>query len=132
MRVRYDHKEDILRLITETPDATSASLLDDPGIAVELATEDGHEIVGVTVLGMSAYLPLGNRGYDAETDTLTMGRTAADPELITRNGDLVGYWQVDKCDADGFRDPIGVAIKRASVHLASVSAKMSANLVNAD
>ena len=132
MRVRYDHKDDLLRLITETPDATSASLLDDPGIAVELATEDGHEIVGVTVLGMSAYLPLGSSGYDADTDTLTMGRTTEDPELITRNGDLVGYWQVDEYDADGFRDPIGVAIKRASVHLASASAKMTATLVSAD
>ena len=132
MRVRYDQEFDVLSIMTDTPEAICASLLDGPDIAVSLATEDGHDVVGVEILGVSAYLPLGNSGYDAETDTLTMGRTVSEPELITRNGDLVGYWQVDKYDADGFRDPIGVAIKRASVHLANVSAKMSATLVNAD
>ena len=132
MRVRYDHEFDVLSIMTDTPEAICASLLDGPHIAVSLATEDGHDVVGVEIMGASAYLPLGNSGYDAETDTLTMGRTADDPELVTRNCDLIGYWQVDECDADGFRDPIGVAIKRASVHLASASAKMSDNLVNAD
>ena len=132
MRIRYSREDDYLRLITQTPSAVSASLLDDPGVALDLATEDGHEIVGVEVLGISAYLPLGNRGYDAEADILTMGKTATDPELITENGDLVAYWHVDEYEPDGYRDPIGVAIRRASVHLAKVSEKLSPELVNAD
>ncbi len=129
MRIIYDHEVNVLRVITETPDAVSASLLDDPGIAIDLATEEGHEIVGITVMGASAYIPLGNRGYDAQTDTLTMGRTTDDPDLITENGDLVAYWQVDEEDSEGFGDPIGVAVRRASVHLAKVSAELAGVLV---
>ena len=37
MRVIYDREANVLRIITDTPAATAASLLDDPGIAVELA-----------------------------------------------------------------------------------------------
>lgn len=129
MRIIYDHEVNVLRVITETLDAVSASLLDDPGIAIDLATEEGHEIVGITVMGASAFIPLGSRGYDAQTDTLTMGRTTSDPDLITENGDLVAYWQVDEEDPEGFRDPIGVAIRQASVHLAKVSAELSGVLV---
>ncbi len=129
MRIIYDHEVDVLRVITETPDAVSASLLYDPGIAIDLATEEGHEIVGITVMGASAFIPLGSRGYDAQTDTLTMGRTTGDPDLITENGDLVAYWQVDEEDPEGFRDPIGVALRRASVHLAKVSAELAGALV---
>ncbi len=129
MRIIYDHEVNVLRVITETPDAVSASLLDDPGIAIDLATEEGHEIVGITVMGASAYIPLGNRGYDAKTDTLTMGQTTDDPDLITENGDLIAYWQVDEEHPEGFRDPIGVAVRRASVHLAKVSAELAGVLV---
>ena len=129
MRIVCDHEANVLRVISDTPDAVSASLIDDPGIAIELATEEGHEIVGFTVMGATAFLPLGNRGYDAETDTLTMGRTTGDPNLITENSDLVAYWQVDEEEPDGFRDPIGIAIRRASVHLAKVSAELAGVLV---
>ena len=96
MRVRYDREVDILSVVTDTPEAICASLLDGPDIAVSLATEDGHDIVGLEVLGASAFIPLGKLGYDAVTDVLTMGRTSQDPELITENGDLVAYWQVDE------------------------------------
>lgn len=129
MRVTYDQEVNVLGIMTDTPEAMCASLLYDPGIAVSLATEDGHDIVGLEVLGASAFIPLGNRGYDAQTDTLTMGRTTGDPDLITENGDLVAYWQVDEEDPEGFRDPIGVAVRRASVHLAKVSAELAGALV---
>ena len=75
---------------------------------VSLATEDGHDIEGLIVMGASAYLDL-DRGYDADTDTLVIGRTTCNPSLITENGDIVAYWQVDEDDPDGFRDAIGVA-----------------------
>ena len=134
MRVRYDPEVDALRVTTDTPGVVSASLLDPEydSVAVDLATEDGCEIVGLDVIWASTYLPLGKRGYDPGADTLLMGRSTCNPELITENGDLVGYWHVDKHEPGGYRDPIGVAIRRASVHLAKVSEKMSAYLVNAD
>ncbi len=134
MRVSYDQEVDALRITTGTPEAISESLWDDEhhDIVVDLAAEDSCDIVGLDVMWASAYLPLGKKGYDAESDTLLMGRTTSEPELITKNGDLVGYWQVDEDNPDGILNPIGVAIKRASVHLAKASEKLSASLVSAD
>ena len=134
MRVRYDPEVDALRITTDTLGVVSASLWDPEyhSVVADLATEDGHDIVGLEVLGASAFIPLGKLGYDTDTDTLTMGKTTTDPDLITENGDLIGYWRVDEYDPDGYRDPIGIAIRRASVHLAKVSEKMSAIPVNAD
>ena len=88
--------------------------------------------MGLDVNWASTYLALGIRGYDPDTDTLTMGNTTTDPDLITENGDLIGYWRVDKYDPGDYRHPIGVAIRRASVHLAKVSEQMSAIPVNAE
>ena len=125
MKVSYYHIDDLLYIDTGTPDVVSASLLDAPGIVVHLATEDGYDIVGFTVMGASAYLPLGNGGYDAETDTLLMGKSTTDPKYITENGDIIGYWQLDEYDpSDGYQHPIGVALRHASVHLAKVSAEL--------
>ena len=119
MLVSYDQQANVLRVTTDTPAATAASLLDDPGVAVELATADGHDIVGLIVMGASAYIPF-SKSYNAETDTLLIGRKTGDPKLTTENGDIVGYWEVDEDDTDGFRDPIGVAIKHASKHFAAI------------
>ena len=123
MQVSYDKEANVLHVTTEAPKATAASLLDDPGIAVELFTRDGHDIAGLIVMGASVYLPLG-LGYDSETDTLIMGTKASDPTLITETGDFVGYWQVDEDNPNGARDPIGVALKHASKHLAKVLAEV--------
>jgi uncharacterized protein YuzE len=134
MRVRYDQEVDALRITTGTPEAISESLWDTEhhDIVVDLAAEDSCDIVGLDVMWASAYLPLGKKGYDPESDTLLMGRATSEPDLITTNGDIVGYWQVDDDNPGGIPNPIGVAIKRASVHLAKASEKMSAHLVNAD
>ena len=120
MLVSYDLQANVLRVTTDTPAATAASLLDDPGIAVELATADGHDIVGLIVMGASAYIPFG-KAYNVETDTLFIGRKTGDPKLTTENGDIIGYWEVDEDDPDGFRDPIGIAIKHASKHFEPIS-----------
>ena len=123
MHVSYDSEANVLQVATETPGGTAASLLHDPGVAVELATHDGHDIVGLIVIGASAYLPLGNgcNEYNADTDTLLIGKKTNDPSLISRNGDIVGYWRVDEDDPDGFRDPIGVAVKHASKHFEAIA-----------
>ena len=124
MRVDYDSEVGVLHFITETQAVEGASLFDDPGVVVEIATEDGQDIAGLIVMGASAYFNL-DRGYDADTDTLVIGRITCNTSLITKNGDIVAYWQVDEDDPDGFRDPIGVAIRRASVHLAEAIAAPS-------
>ncbi len=117
MSLSYNKEDDILSITTKTPAATSAALLYDGGIAVDLATEDGYEVVGVVVMGASLYIQFG-KGYDPETDILLMVRKTNDPAFITENWDFVGYWQADKIDPTAFQDPIGVAIKQASKHFA--------------
>ena len=123
--VRYDNEIDALRVATDRVGATSSSLWHNSDIVVDLVTEDGHDIVGLGVMCASLYLPLGKKGYDADTDTLLMGDSTSDPALITENGDFIGYWKVFEGDPDGFRAPVGVAIKNASVHLAEVVAAPS-------
>lgn len=123
--VHYDSEVDGLRIATDSGGAASASLLYNGDIVVDLATEDGHDIVGIGALCASLYLPLGKKGYDAETDTLLMGNSTSDAALVTENGDFIGYWQADENDPDGFYDPIAVAVKHASVHLADVIAAPS-------
>ena len=125
MRVRYDPEVDALRVTTETPEAVCESLWDPEhhDVVVDLAAEDGLDIVGLDVMWASIYLPLGKRGYDAKTDTLLMGRATTEPELISENGDIIGYWERDKDEPDGCLNPIGVAINRASVHLGRVVPK---------
>ena len=120
MRVIYDREANVLRIITDTPAATAASLLDDPGVAVELATDDGHDIVGLILMGASAYIPPGE-SYDAASDTLLLGRKTTTSGMITENGDFVGYWQPYEDEPDAFMDPVGVLLRNASKHLAAVS-----------
>ena len=75
-------------------------------------------------MGASAYLPL-KKGYDLETDTLLLGKRAEPPDLITETGDFVGYWHAHCGEPGGFMDPVGVLIRDASKHLASVCASFA-------
>ena len=120
MKASYDTKADVLSLTTGIQPATSASLLDDPDIVVDLAEADGHNIVGLMIMWASAYVPL-NKGYDPDTDTLLLGTKTAPHHLISENDDFIGYWQVDDDEPDGFMDPVGVLLRNASRHLAQVT-----------
>ena len=117
LRLIYDRDVDVLSLETGQKGATSSSVLGLEEVVVDLATEDGHDVTGLMIMGAQAYLPLGTRGYDAGSDTLTLGVAIGDPDLITENGDLVAYWQPDKVEPEGFMHPIGVAVRNASRHL---------------
>ena len=119
LNVLYDHAADVLRLMKGEDEATSATLLDEFEIVLSLATEDGHHIVGIDIMGASSHLPLGKSGYDQENDELTLGSTLAET-IVTENGDIVGYWMVDAVDPEGFMDPVGVVIRHASRYLAQV------------
>ena len=121
MKANYDEEADVLSLTTGIQPATSASLLDDPDIVVDLAEADGHDIVGLAVMWASAYLPL-KKGYDPETDALLLGTKNASPDLVTECDDFVGYWRVDEDEPDSFMDPVGVLIRNASKHFAQVNA----------
>ena len=123
MKATYDVEGNVLQVLNGQAIADTASLLRGPDAAVHLGTAEGHDVVGFLVVGATAYLPFG-LGYDPDSDTLTVGETTDEPELVTENGDLIGYWAVDEQEPDGFRDPIGFAIRRASEHLAPAIAAL--------
>ena len=120
MRVIYDEEVDVLRLIYNQAAIETKPFVRGPFAALEVAKD--RKVVDVEVVGASAYLPLG-RGYDAENDVLTIGETTDDPDMVTENGDFVGYWEVYE-RGPGLIVAIGVAIRRASVHLAPVIAAL--------
>ena len=118
MKSEYSDEVDILDVFTEEDEATGAGLLRQPGVDIFLGTEDGYDIVGFHVVGGSAVLPLGKMGYDAGSDTLTLGETTEDPARVSANGDLTAFWEPFPGDTDERMNPIGVSLRRASVHLA--------------
>ena len=126
LKLVYDQEVDVLRLLTTEKGSTSSSLLGLEEVVIDLATNEGHHVVAVEVMGASAYLPLGKHGYDAQTDTLTLGIAVCYPDRITENGDIVTFWQTDEEEPSSFMDPIGVAVRNASIHLSAVSGQMGA------
>ena len=125
METVYDREANVLRFITGEASAQGSSLLDDPDVLIELDTHDGHGIVGLAVMGASAYLPLGKLGYDAEQDVLTFGVQVSDPDRVTENGDLVAYWQPDPESPGEFMDAVGAAVRNVSRHLGELATSVS-------
>ena len=123
MELDYNSLDDVLHLGPEGQVEDGSMLLDNPGIVLLTGADGGCDIVGAVIMAASYHLSL-RHGYDAKSDTLLLGQATDDPALITKNGDFVGYWKPDADDPDGFWEPIGVAIKRASKHLAPVLADL--------
>ena len=121
----HDRGANVLRMGTGEPVADTAGVVSLHDLALDMATEDGHDVIGFTLTGASHYLPLGaGAGYDVRHDILTIGDTTDDPDLVTQNGDFIGYWAVSRANPNGFRDPIGVAVRRASTHLGDENLKV--------
>ena len=123
MEASYNKKNNILYLCSKGR-IHAEELETAPGIVVDLVGEDPQfpcAFSGIEVSGASAFLPLGKKGYDAATDTLTFGESTDVSKLITENGDFVGYWVEDPHDPDD-AIPIGVALRRASKYLSPLSA----------
>ena len=134
LSVSYDPKFDILYVSAGAPCCDGASIENMFDVVAEIKTRDGYDVAGLIIQGAADYLyppfvpsqgdppaaagdnPLSR--YDPDTDTLTLGFTTDNPEMITQdNPHLVAYWQRDPEDADYF-PPIGVSILNASKHLA--------------
>ena len=124
MWVIYDKEADVLRMGSGQPIKDTSGLLRGPDAAVDMATDGGCDVVGFILTGASAYLPLG-LGYDPERDVLTIGETTDDPDLVTENGDFVGYWEVYVAEPGGVRLPVGVAVRRASMYLKKVLSELT-------
>ena len=127
MRVSYDEENDILALSTGQVQRDGASLYDYTDVAALFGTDGGRDIVGVEMMAASHWF---SKGYDKEKDTWLLGNSTDNPDMITVDGDFVGYWQPYDADPCEVPDPIGVAVMRASAHLGKVSEKVFANWLN--
>ena len=111
----FDTEHGTLRISTGQPSTTFQDLAEDIYTLVEL-NEDNPSVIGIAIQHAEPYVAL-EKGYNADTDTLTIGRTTDDPALISENGDFVGYWQPDTADyMDGALEPIGVTLRNVSEH----------------
>ena len=117
MKVAYDRQHDLLDFSTGVHTVEGASIEDDPGVVLHFGTDEGTDVVALTVMGASYWF---RKGYDEASDTWLLGDTTSDPSLITKDGDFVSYWKPDEYDPDELPDPIGVEIKHVSKHLAGV------------
>ena len=121
LKVHYDSGCDALGLYSDQLSKVSAELETAPGVVLDLANDDdlSCQVVGLEVLGMSAYMPLGKLGYCEETDTLTFGAGIETASEIVENEDLVAHWRPDDA-LDDFMIPIAFDLQNASKHLAPV------------
>ena len=134
LKVGYDQEFNVLSIRTGERVVSGASLMHTADIVVDIKTQGGYAIEGLTIIGASAYLspyfipeqpqepnqavkdnPYAS--YDQDTDTLTLGAAANDPTLKLEGEHFVGHWQPDELDDTDF-DIIGVSLRDASKHLA--------------
>ncbi len=119
LRVHYDPECDAIGLDYKQPHRATYELATVGMVMVDVPDEDSYEAVGLEVFAISAWLPLGKRGYCEETDTLTIGRGVETSTVVAENGDLVAYWAPDEYDPADLV-PIAVDLRNASKHLAPV------------
>ena len=124
MQVKYYTAEDALILIGTPGGRSGAALRDNWEVILTLADEGSELITRLTVLHATNFLPLDvDRGYDTDTDTLTLGDKPDTDYRVVENGDFAGYWEA--CDGARYWDVVAVDLRHASVHLAPVLATLS-------
>ena len=126
MQVRYYAEDDALVISGTRSGRSGAALRDDFGIILDLADEGSEDVTRIDILNVSWFLPLSaERGYDADTDTLTLGDkpdAGADCRVVD-NGDFVSYRQWFD-DGSGW-DIVAVDLRQASKHLAPALATLA-------
>ena len=124
MEANYYAENDTLVLTANRRGRSGGALRDDFGVILTFVDEGSEDITRMRVLHVTDFLPLDTRrGYDADTDTLTLGDKPDSDCRVVENGDFVGYWQ--ECDDGKYWDVVAVDLRRASVHLAPVLAARS-------
>ena len=122
MQVSYYPEEDVLILISSPKGGGGGTLRDD--IWVIFANQENDEnITRVDIHDVSRFLPLSvERGYDTETDTLTLGDKPTVDYRMIDNGDFVSYRQW--FDDGSEWDVVAIEVRRASEHLAPALAAL--------
>lgn len=124
MQVKYYPEDDVLILTAAAGGLSGATLRDDFGVIFTFEDVGIENVTRVRVLYVSDFLPLGvERGYDADTDTLTLGDKPDADYRVVDNGDFVSYRQWFD-DGSGW-DIVAVDLRQASKHLAPALAALA-------
>ena len=119
MQAKYYAEDDVLILTASRGGCSGAALRDDFRVIFVFEGKGSENIARLRVLYVSDFLPLdAERGYDADTDTLTLGdKPDADADYrVVDNGDFVSYRQWFD-DGSGW-EIVAVDLRQASKHLA--------------
>ena len=123
MKVKYYAEDDALIIIANGRGRSGGTLRDDFRVILDFVDEGSEDITRMDILDIGRFLPLGaNRGYDANTDTLTLGDKPDADYRVVDNGDFVSYQQW--FDDGSEWDVVAVDLRQASVHLAPVLAAL--------
>ncbi len=121
MPVKYYAEDDALIIIANQGGLSGGTLRDDFRVILDFADESSDDVTRIDIMDVSRFLPLSaERGYDADTDTLTLGDKPDADYRVVDNGDFVSYRQW--FDDGSEWDVVAVDLRRASVHLAPVLA----------
>lgn len=115
----YDPEIDAISLHYGQSTCGGYEVAENWSIILHVPEDESRGAAELEVIGVSAWLPLGKRGYCEETDTLTFGGNVETATVIAENGDLIAYWSPDQYDPD-YLLPIAVDLRNASKHLAPV------------
>ena len=123
MRVKYYAEDDALVIESFRGGCSGGTLRDDFGVILNFADVGSEDVARIDVLHVTDFLPLDTeRGYDADTDTLTLGdKPDADADYrVVDNGDFVSYRQW--FDDGSQWDVVALDLRQASKYLAEVIA----------
>ena len=124
MIVKYYAEDDALIIIANGRGRSGGTVRDDFRVILDFVDEGSEDVTRIDILDVSRFLPLRvERGYDADTDTLTLGDKADADFRVVDNGDFVSYRQW--FDDGSEWDVVAVDLRRASVHLAPALAARS-------
>ena len=116
MQTRYYADDDAVTITDRQKHGDGGSLRDDFGVVLTYETEGSEDVTQIDILRVSRFLPLSPaRGYDAQTDTLTLGDKPTADFRVVDNGDFVSYRQW--FDDGSEWDVVALDIRQASVHL---------------
>lgn len=124
LKLHYDPESDAIGVSYGQPSGATHEIEGLGWVMIDLRDEKSQQAIALEVIGISAWLPLGKRGYTSESDTLTFGDHTEPPAVVGEYGDLITNWRRDS-SATGGLTPISVDLRNASKHLGPVMEAMS-------
>ena len=126
MQANYYAEDDVIVLTASRGGCSGGTLRDDFCVIFTFEDVGSENVTRMRILYVTDFLPLDpERGYDADTDTLTLGdKPDADADYrVVDNGDFVSYRQ---WFGDGSEwDIVAVDLRQASKYLAPALAALS-------